>query len=189
MIKLESRDSKKFYVIPNTITYMNMFLGTIAIFIGIADNMNNIKIASILILIAGITDKLDGYVARKFDSTSKFGKELDSLCDLVSFGMAPAILWWSMSRGGLGLVEIAASISFIGAGIFRLARFNITKDDGYITGLPITIAGMIMAVKYIMDINFRYVLIVSNVINYENCIMMIVLSIMMISEFKIKKPL
>ncbi|MEW8974375.1 MAG: CDP-diacylglycerol--serine O-phosphatidyltransferase [Tissierellaceae bacterium] len=189
MIKLESRDSKKFYVIPNTITYMNMFLGTIAIFIGIADNMNNIKIASILILIAGITDKLDGYVARKFDSTSRFGKELDSLCDLVSFGMAPAILWWSMSRGGLGLVEIAASISFIGAGIFRLARFNITKDDGYIIGLPITIAGMIMAVKYIMDINFRYILIVSNVINYENCIMMIVLSIMMISEFKIKKPL
>ena len=176
------------YILPNSITYMNMLLGLGAIFISMLGGTNNFKIASKLILFAGITDKLDGYVARKLNSISKFGKELDSLCDLVSFGIAPIILWWSMSIEGFKVLEILSAMFFVGSAIFRLARFNISEDDGYLQGLPITIAGMIVALKFILDINFRNIYI-NNIIYYENPIMLIFLSLLMVSTFRVKKPL
>ena len=80
-----------------------MSLGAIAIFISTNNTPVNIKIAALLVVIAGITDKLDGYVARKLRITSKFGRELDSLSDLVSFGMAPIVLWWNINNGLLGM--------------------------------------------------------------------------------------
>lgn len=94
-----------------------------------------------------------------------------------------------MDTGKPGFIEILVPILFIGSSIFRLARFNITIDDGYIRGLPITIAGIIMSIKYIIDINFRLIHINYGLVNYENSIIMIILSLLMISNFKIKKPL
>lgn len=188
ILKSKSKDFNKLYIIPNVITYSNMILGAIAIFISIIGNRHNLKIASLLIITAGVMDKLDGYIARKLNIASKFGKELDSLCDLVSFGIAPVILWWNINTGKLGLIEMIGSIIFIGAGIFRLAKFNITKDQGYIIGLPITIAGMIMAIKHFIDISYR----IGNrdyMINLENLLLMFLLSLFMISKFRIKKPL
>ena len=176
------------YMLPNSITYINMLLGLGAIFISILGGTNNFKIASKLILFAGLTDKLDGYAARKLNSISEFGKELDSLCDLVSFGIAPVVLWGSMSIEGFKVLEILSAMFFVGSAIFRLARFNISEDDGYLKGLPITIAGMIVALKLILDIKFRNIYEI-NILYYENPIILIFLSLLMVSSFRVKKPL
>lgn len=175
-------------IIPSSVTYTNMFLGVGAIFLSILGGINNFKIASVLILVAGVTDKLDGFIARKLGVTSEFGKELDSLCDLVSFGISPIILWWVINRDRLGVGQVLVPALFVAAGVFRLARYNITREDGYIRGLPITLAGMIVALKCILDITYRASH-GSNILNYENSIIMLVLSIMMVSKLKVKKPL
>ncbi len=165
-----------------------MSLGAMAVFISMNHNPINIRIATILVLVAGITDKLDGFAARKLGATSNFGKELDSLSDLVSFGIAPVVLWWNMNDGLLGLSEALVSLFFIGSGIFRLARYNVAKEEKYIMGLPITIAGMIMACKHLLDISYRLNLVGKNTINIENILIMAILSILMVSSLKIKKP-
>lgn len=188
MLGLRCKGLTKTHIWPNAITYVNMALGAVAIFVGANHTPHNIKIASMLILIAGVLDKLDGYVARKLGVTSRFGKELDSLCDLVSFGIAPVVLWWHINKGLLGIGEVLISLFFIGAGIFRLARYNISKEKKYIVGLPITIAGMIMGGKHLVDINHRLNLLDKSRINIENMLIMFLLSIWMISSFKIKKP-
>lgn len=188
MLRSGRDELSKLHILPNAITYANMSLGAIAIFISAASHPNNIKIASILILIAGITDKLDGYVARKMKATSKFGKELDSLCDLVSFGIAPILLWWNINKGLLGIRETLVSLVFIGCGAYRLARYNATKEDRYIVGLPITIAGMIVAAKQLIDISYRLKLVDQSIINIENMLIITLLSALMINSFKIKKP-
>lgn len=186
MQRLEYKE--KLQILPNTITYANMALGAAAIFISANSTPVNVKIASILILIAGLTDKLDGYVARKLGVSSSFGKELDSLCDLVSFGVAPVALWWNINKGLLGVGEVIVSLFFIGGGIFRLARYNITEEEKYIVGLPITIAGMAMGGKHLLDIIYRFKFVGVSTINIENIIIMAVLSILMVSSLRVKKP-
>lgn len=188
MLELKCNKSSKSHMIPCIITYINMSLGTMAIFVSMNHSPINIKIASILILVAGVTDKLDGFAARKLGATSSFGKELDSLCDLVSFGIAPVVLWWNMNKGLLGLNEALVSLFFIGSGIFRLARYNVTKEEKYIMGLPITIAGMIIGCKHLLDISYRLNFIDESTINIENILIMVLLSVLMVSSFKIKKP-
>lgn len=176
-----------YYIIPNLITFTNMFLGALAIFYSFNGNILDVRLASIFILIAAITDKLDGYMARRLGQESEFGKQLDSLCDLVSFGVAPAIIWWNLMATSLSILEILISIGFIASGVFRLARFNVETNKGYIVGMPITIAGMIMALKYIIDIEYRLVGTSISSINIENLILMLLLSILMISKIRIKK--
>lgn len=175
--------------LPNAITFANMALGVIAVYISMTSVSKNIKIALVLILIAGAADKLDGYAARKLDATSDFGKELDSLCDLVSFGIAPVLVWWNINRDSLGIALAIVSLLFIGAGAFRLARFNTLKEEGHIVGLPITIAGMVMAGKHLIDISHRFEFVDSKGMIIESLVIMVLLSILMVSDFKIKKPL
>ena len=187
MLKVEEIDKKEtYFLLPSLITYSNMVLGMVAIYISKTSNIKMIKIGCILVLIAAITDKLDGFVARKLNMSSEFGKELDSLCDIVSFGLAPVIIGWNMKNGGINILEIITSIIFIGAGIFRLARFNTSKDKIHIIGLPITIAGAIMVLKYLIDIKLRPNLIGLKL--YDNIILMLILSFLMVSKFKVKKP-
>lgn len=188
MLELEYSELSKSHIIPNAITYANMSLGVVAIFISANNIPINIKIASILILMAGITDKLDGYVARKLGVTSKFGRELDSFSDLISFGVAPVVLWWNINKGLLGIYGVVVSLFFIGGSIFRLARYNVTKEEKYIVGMPITIAGMIMAGKHLLDIHQRLNVVGEHTINIENMLIMVLLSILMVSGIKIKKP-
>jgi CDP-diacylglycerol--serine O-phosphatidyltransferase len=163
-------------------------LGATAILIINNRSLKELRISCVLVLLAAITDKLDGFVARRLNMTSEFGKQLDSLCDLVSFGLAPVIIGWNMGINLLGSIGIMTSLIFIGAGIFRLARFNITKDDAYIVGLPITVSGAIMAIKYIMDYNYKLKGNISVIAPYDNIILMVILSSLMVSNFKIRKP-
>lgn len=185
---LRARPKDRYYVGPALITYSNMAMGVMAILIGNAKTFNSIKVASVLLIIAGLTDKLDGYVARRYGMVSEFGKQLDSLCDLVSFILAPAILVSNIGLESLGLFGSLSILLYIATGIFRLARYNIEDNGMYLKGIPSTIAGMIVAFKNIIDITYRIPRVGIMTISMENGILLLLLSVLMVSEFKIKKP-
>lgn len=171
-------------LLPNTITYIGGGFGVMSIFLTGRGELEYFKLGAIFILVAACMDKLDGYFARKLDVASEFGKQLDSLCDTISFGVAPMFLLWSRSQGFLDGLLLVSIMFYIGCGIFRLVRFNLSIDDGSITGLPITIAGLFMAVKHIIDLGFR----AENInLVLENIILITVLSFLMIGEFKLRK--
>ena len=134
---------KNVTMIPNALTAANLWLGVFAIINTIGGNFT---LAAIYILVAAVLDGLDGKAARKLDATSEFGKQLDSLCDLVSFGVAPAILVYTLALEPFRIPAIVLTAVYITAGAFRLARFNILNVTTHFIGIPITIAGAILAV-------------------------------------------
>jgi CDP-diacylglycerol---serine O-phosphatidyltransferase len=131
------RMKKGIYVLPNLFTTANLFCGFYAT---IASMKQMYEIAAITILIAVVMDGLDGRIARMTHTTSKFGGEYDSLCDLVTFGMAPAILLYSWSLFSYGKWGWLAAFLFVVCGALRLARFNVqigVIDSRVFNGLPI----------------------------------------------------
>jgi CDP-diacylglycerol--serine O-phosphatidyltransferase len=135
--------------LPNFITTMSLFCGFYSIMFTLKSNYTW---ASILILLSGFIDGIDGRVARMTNTTSEFGKEYDSLSDLVAFGVAPALmvyLWQLNTYGRLGFI---ASFLFVACGALRLARFNIDTTGGmtHFTGLPIPIAAAGVASTYLV---------------------------------------
>ncbi len=125
------------YVLPSLFTVGNMLCGFAAVLFALHDQL---EWAGWLILLAGLLDGLDGRIARLTRSTSEFGKEYDSLADVVSFGMAPAILAYQWGLRGVGRWGWAVAFLFLVAGSVRLARFNVkasTADRRFFTGLPI----------------------------------------------------
>lgn len=128
-------------LIPNMLTLFSLCSGLSAIRYALQDRW---EMAVIAIIIAGIFDLLDGRVARMLHSTSKFGAELDSLSDLISFGLAPALTvyrWVLVGGEELGWLAVLA---FVVCTALRLARFNTMLDDpnmpawqkSYFTGMP-----------------------------------------------------
>lgn len=138
--------------IPNLFTSFNLIMGIMAIIFMFSGKF---QLASVLILIAALLDRMDGTLARKFNVTSAFGKELDSLCDLISFGVAPSLLIWNITLEKSGLVGIIPTLFFCLAGAIRLARFNITEFDGFYTGIPITACGGLVAFISLITINYK----------------------------------
>ena len=125
------------YVLPNLFTTANLFCGFYSI---IASMKGMYEIAAVSILIAAVLDGLDGRIARMTHTTSKFGGEYDSLCDLVAFGVAPAILIYSWSLISYGKWGWLAAFLFVACGALRLARFNVQVgiiDSRVFNGLPI----------------------------------------------------
>lgn len=125
------------YILPSLFTVGNMLCGFAAVLYALHDQLER---AGWLILLAGLLDGLDGRIARLTRSTSEFGKEYDSLADVVSFGMAPAILAYQWGLRGVGRWGWAVAFLFLVAGSVRLARFNVkasTADRRFFTGLPI----------------------------------------------------
>lgn len=129
-------------MIPNMLTAGNLWLGIFAI---ISAFEGNLRESCLFIIVAAFLDGLDGKAARKLNVASEFGKELDSLSDLISFGMAPAILAYSFGLKSLGIVGLLAVLAYVTAGAFRLARFNVLNITTHFLGIPITIAGGLMA--------------------------------------------
>ncbi|WP_440113250.1 CDP-diacylglycerol--serine O-phosphatidyltransferase [Paenibacillus sp. QZ-Y1] len=130
--------------IPNLFTIGNLFLGMMAILLAIDGNYS---LAAIMIIIAMLLDGLDGRVARALNAQSEFGKELDSLSDMVSFGAAPALIIFMVSfQDASPFFAWIATASFPICGAIRLARFNVRPGiPGYFTGLPIPAAGGVLA--------------------------------------------
>ncbi len=129
--------------IPNMLTMGNLMLGMLAI-IYTLDGRTQTAIS--LIFIAMLLDGLDGKLAVRLKAGSELGKQLDSLADLVSFGVAPAVLLYSISLQHFAVAGLFVALLFPVAGAYRLARFNMgPKKDNIFLGLPITIAGGALA--------------------------------------------
>ena len=134
-------------IIPNAFTLGNLFLGIWAI---VAASRGAFEMAAWLIVFAGIADTMDGRVARATKTGSKFGEELDSLVDAISFGVAPAMIIYHLYLSAEHWSWIAAFFYIMGA-VIRLARFNV-EQAGHAKvsfhGLPSPSAGMTLATFY-----------------------------------------
>ena len=133
------------YLLPNGLTLCGMFFGFFSV---LSSVKGEFETAAWTIVIAGVFDGLDGWVARLTNTTSKFGVELDSLSDLVAFGVAPGVLLYSWSLTDFGRIGIAAAFLFTVCGALRLARFNVqmaTTESKAFTGMPIPAAAGIAA--------------------------------------------
>lgn len=132
------------YVLPNLLTTTNMFFGFMSIIFAIRGEYS---FGSYAIVAAAVFDLLDGRVARMTDTTSAFGAQYDSLCDLISFGMAPALIMYLWALQPFGRVGWLASFVFVACGALRLARFNVQDADekSHFQGLPIPMAAGIVA--------------------------------------------
>lgn len=133
------------YLLPNLFTIAGLFAGFYAIVTAMEGYFSN---AAIAIFVAMVMDFFDGRVARLTNTQSAFGAELDSLSDMVSFGVAPALVIYSWSLESLGKLGWLAAFIFTAAGALRLARFNTqaqTADKRYFQGLPIPAAAAILS--------------------------------------------
>jgi CDP-diacylglycerol--serine O-phosphatidyltransferase len=139
------RFRKGIYILPNLFTSLNLFFGFFAIILSVEGNFT---LAATLLVIAGLCDGLDGKIARATHTTSKFGVEYDSLADLVSFGIAPAIMFFLWVLTPLGRLGWLAGFLYAVCGALRLARFNTqagSVGNDYFTGLPIPAAAGMLA--------------------------------------------
>ena len=124
--------------LPNAATLSSLILGVSAIIV-LGDR--HFITASILIAIAAMLDVLDGHLAQRFNAITDIGTQLDSLADMVSFGVAPTLLIYYIMRdvGVSPYVALGGSILFVLAGALRLARYNVmgAERSAYFTGMPI----------------------------------------------------
>lgn len=133
------------YLLPNLFTTGALFAGFYAI---IAAMRGNFEAASLAIFVAMLFDGLDGRVARLTNTSSKFGAEYDSLSDMVSFGVAPALVMFTWALGGLGKFGWSVAFIYVACAALRLARFNTqidTADKNFFTGLASPAAAAILA--------------------------------------------
>ncbi|MBT9176145.1 MAG: hypothetical protein DDT20_00447 [Firmicutes bacterium] len=128
--------------VPSAFTLGNLYLGMLAIYLS---QTGEWRLASFVVIVGMFLDGVDGRLARLLDVTSSFGKELDALADIVTFGAAPVALMLSLQPDSY--FAHAAGAVFVFAGAIRLARFNSQPIVrlGHFTGLPITAAGGIAA--------------------------------------------
>ncbi len=138
------KPKKGVYLLPNTLTLCGMFSGFFAIVSAINGDF---LYAAWAIVIANIFDGLDGWIARLTNTSTRFGIELDSLSDLVAFGVAPSIMMYKWALSPFGRLGWAAAFLFVACGALRLARFNIqTGQPGSkaFKGMPIPAAATIL---------------------------------------------
>lgn len=186
--KIDSDDAKAqrlamyIYILPNLMTTGNLFSGFFAV---IQSIKGNYLYAAYAIVVAAVFDQLDGRLARLTRSTSKFGAEYDSLCDLVSFGMAPATLLFLWALQPFERLGWVACFLFVACGALRLARFNVQAnvvEKNYFQGLPIPMAAGIVAssVLAFQDLELE------PLGNYGLLVMTILLALVMVSNFRFR---
>ena len=140
------------YVLPNAITLAALFSG----FYGIVMAMNGrFEVAVIAIFCAAVLDSLDSRVARMTNAQSAFGEQMDSLCDMVSFGAAPALIVYIWALKDLGKAGWIPAFVYIAGAALRLARFNVNigvVDKRFFQGLPSpAAAAIVMSMIWVMD--------------------------------------
>ena len=136
--------------IPNAFTSLNLVFGVFSVIAVINGDFSD---AAYWIIGAVAADSLDGRVARYLGVSGDFGKELDSLCDLGSFGVAPAIIAYVFMLKDFGWTGAVVAAFFACCGAFRLARFNVNVSTvkGYFMGLPIPAGGAVVATFVMMQ--------------------------------------
>ncbi len=198
--------------IPNLFTLLNLFFGCMAIvfalqtnnvIIYVNDQYNSsfnipekISWAAICIMIAAVIDFLDGFVARLLRATSEMGKQLDSLSDVVSFGVAPAVILYQLLRfsyareaNGLDVTLWALVPAFIlaCAAAYRLAKFNLDTTQQYsFRGVPVPAVGLLIA-SFALILHFNYINSINSIIinKWFLYASIIVLSYLMVSNHRI----
>ena len=170
---------KLIYLLPNLFTASSIFIGVLSI---VEASKEDFVSASWLILLALVFDGLDGRIARMTNTTSQFGVEFDSLADIISFGIAPAMLLYFFIGNEFGRFGILISALYVIFGAIRLARFNISTaktDPNVFIGLPIPTAAIFISMwillfhKYTLD-HYSLILLV----------LALAVSILMVSNFR-----
>jgi CDP-diacylglycerol--serine O-phosphatidyltransferase len=177
-------------VMPSAFTLGNLFFG----FWSIVSAFNgNFRWAGWFIVFAGILDMLDGRVARLSGTGTRFGAELDSLVDLISFGVAPALLMYFLDFSNAGKFAWILCYIYVVAVALRLARFNVLSagkpSSGWFTGMPSPSAGMTLAVYYpFSQTNWYRASLAYLDLQHEGLVvLMLLLAVLMVSNVKYPK--
>lgn len=181
-----------YYNVSVILTYISLFSAVY----GMTEALRgDPKVALICLMFCGFCDMFDGTIARKCKRTpdeESFGIQIDSLCDLVCFGVFPAMLGYGIKEISVSAFDIFASAMFVLAAIIRLGYFNVQEinrkhENGgkreYYEGLPVTSVSLLLPVIFLMG---RYIKRISTINIYSVALMLIALAF--VSKFKIKKP-
>ena len=171
-------------ILPNMLTLIGVCIGLTSIRFALDGKF---EFAIIAIIIAALIDGLDGRIARLIKGTSKVGKELDSLTDMISFGVAPAFIMYFWKLNTLGRFGWLICLIYVICVALRLARFNVNSNtepswrDNFFEGVPSPAGGILVLTPLIISItNFDYIL-----LNYDIIVptFFIVTSLLLISKF------
>jgi CDP-diacylglycerol--serine O-phosphatidyltransferase len=172
-------------VIPSALTLGNLFFGFWAI---IQAFNGNFRQAGWYIVIAFVLDSLDGRVARRMGTGSRFGAELDSLVDVISFGVAPALLIYFLEFSTAGRFGWIVCFLYVVAAALRLARFNVLSHGkptpGWFTGLPSPAAGLTLATYPAFSETrwYRETIAYLNLQHQELVVLLLLLAVLMVSK-------
>jgi CDP-diacylglycerol--serine O-phosphatidyltransferase len=183
------------YTIPNSFTALSLLLGVASI---VTTQLGELELAAWIIVWCGLLDVMDGASARLLKATSNFGAEFDSMADLVSFGVAPAVLMLNagLQLGGIEYdsgqfwVLVVAVAVFVLAGAMRLARFNLASDvpsTGWFAGIPITAAGGGLISSLVLVLIHYPDIAASLPLRLYLPVLMFVLALLMISRLRFPK--
>lgn len=173
------KNANLIYILPNLFTASSIFVGVISI---VEASKGHFILASWLILFALIFDGLDGRVARMTNTTSQFGVEFDSLADIISFGIAPAMLLYFFTGHEFGRFGVLVSALYVIFGAIRLARFNISTaktDPNVFIGLPIPTSAVFVSMWILLFHKY-------SLQNYSMFLLFLALgvAILMVSNFR-----
>ena len=181
-IKLVSSKNSR-VILPNTLTLIGVCIGLSSIKFAFDGKF---ELSVIAVIIAGVIDGLDGRIARLIKGTSKVGKELDSLTDVISFGVAPAFIMYFWTLSEIGRLGWLISLIFVICVALRLARFNVSSEgesswkDNFFEGIPSPAGGILV----LMPLIYSYSEIQFFNPNYQVIvpILFIMISILLISK-------
>jgi CDP-diacylglycerol--serine O-phosphatidyltransferase len=171
-------DKKLAFFLPNTFTALNMACGFIAIMLAMQSEFYK---ACLMIVLGAIFDSVDGRVARMTGTQSAFGEQFDSMSDLISFGISPALIYYYKFLYGTGRLGMIVTFLFVLCGALRLARFNANIEkvsSNYFQGLPIPGAATAIVGYILISIEFPQYF----VYNYINIPYIALYSLLMISN-------
>ncbi|MDP1512310.1 CDP-diacylglycerol--serine O-phosphatidyltransferase [Paenibacillus sp. CMAA1739] len=156
--------------LPSLCTLANLGAGVLSLYFTIHEQYMT---AFTLVVVAALWDVLDGLLARLLHCSSDFGKQLDSLADVVSFGVAPAFLILLYRLGDTHWIGPLVAVLFVICGAVRLARFNLMAFSKGFVGMPITAAGVILSFVFLWSEHLKPELLLA---------LMVVLSFLMVSR-------
>lgn len=177
----KSASPEKFYLLPNLLTTAGLFSGFYAI---ISATNGKFEAAAVAIFIAMIFDGLDGRVARLTNTQSEFGAEYDSMADIVSFGIAPALLAYNFALQDLGKFGWLSAFIYVACAALRLARFNTQTSQGpknYFQGLASPAAAAILASAIWVATEFE---LAGSTLHYGIAGLTILMGLLMVSNFR-----
>lgn len=170
------------FLLPNLLTLGALFAGFYAIIAGMAGDFNE---AGWAIFIAGVLDGLDGRIARLTNTQSAFGAQFDSLSDMVSFGVAPALIMFSWAFEDIGRLGWAASFIYMSCAALRLARFNVqlgTTDKRFFVGLQSPLAAGV--VTFLPWVGYRYGFDVTPSVGVALAVVTVFIGLLMVSNYR-----